>query len=254
MIANSGSNEIGTLYGGEPGDQTGAEWRVRPWYSCPWWVVLRHPDQALALEAATLARHAAANDCIGYNQINRMSLWRALEATGTYDPADITDSCDGDCSAGVTAVWKAAGIRLGDERLATLDPGTYTGNLRSRFMAAGFQALSSAEYLDSDELLMPGDVLLRDGYHTAINLDVGGGVTDWNPENKEDKLNDEQNAALMQLLRTDDPSGRGCTGSNIVDRVAWLGKKTDDILENQKTLGTKLDAIVKKLDACLTKE
>ena len=62
MIANSGGNEWGGLYGGAPGDQTGREWCVREWYSCPWLVVLRHPEQRLAREFAYLARRAAGND------------------------------------------------------------------------------------------------------------------------------------------------------------------------------------------------
>lgn len=248
MIANSGGNEWGGLYGGDAGDQTGREWCVREWYSCPWLVVLRHPDQRLAQEFAYLARRAAGNEHIGYNQLNRMSFWEALEETGTYDPADISTACDDDCSAGVTACVKAAGVRLGYGDVASLDPATYTGNMRERFASVGFEELEEARYTDGDSFLYPGDVLLRDGYHVAMNLDLGDLAEGWDPEGN-DIVNDKQNKALMELLRTDDPTGRGCTGSTPVERIAWLGKKTDEILKNQKALEGKLDKVLAALDA-----
>ena len=183
MIANSGHNEHGGLYGGTPGDQTGGEWCVREWYSCPWSCVLRYPDANAAEEAAYLARRAAGNDHIGYNQLHRLSFWDALDATGTYDPADIDQDCDDDCSAGVTAIWKAVGKRLGIQALADLDPSTYTGNLRERFCDAGFGCITDASVRESDDFELPGDVLLRDNFHTALNLDVGSEMWDkWDPQ------------------------------------------------------------------------
>lgn len=182
MIVNSGSDERGKSWGGQPGDQTGTEWRLRSWYSCPWDVVLRYPNQNMARDAATLGEHAAANDHIGYNQLNRESFWYALADTGSYDPADISVDCDEDCSAGVTALWKAVGYRFDDQALMELDPSTYTGNLREHFVTAGFTAIWDNAYTGDDVYLMPGDVLLNEGYHTAMNVSVGDCVTDWNPD------------------------------------------------------------------------
>ena len=202
MIANSGGNEWGGLYGGEPGDQTGREWRVMPWYSCPWYVVLRHPNQYAAHEAAVLARHAAGNDFVGYNQLNRLSFWDALASTGTYDPADITEPCDDDCSAGVTACYKAAGCRLNINALANLDEATYTGNMREHFMDAGFELITSTDVVSSPDYLLPGDVLLRDNFHVAMNLDCGDAIAegDWHPEDwlpKEPDDNDKIGELIM---------------------------------------------------------
>ena len=212
MIANSGGNEWGGLYGGEPGDQTGAEWRVRSWYSCPWFVVLRHPNQYAAHEAAVLAHHAAGNDLVGYNQLNRLSFWRALEATGTYDPADITEPCDDDCSAGVTACYKATGHRLNIPALANLDETTYTGNMREHFMDAGFEAITSTDVVSSPDYLLPGDVLLRDNYHVAINLDLGDGVDpdSWRPEDWLPKPAEPEIGDLIMVERAiiNAPEGR----------------------------------------------
>ena len=44
-ISNSGSDENGAYRGGQAGDQTGTEWRMRSWYNRPWSCVLRYPDQ-----------------------------------------------------------------------------------------------------------------------------------------------------------------------------------------------------------------
>ena len=49
-IANSGSDEHGESHGGAAGDQTGREWQLKPWYNRPWTVVLRYPNQTVALE------------------------------------------------------------------------------------------------------------------------------------------------------------------------------------------------------------
>ena len=48
-ISNSGSDENGAYSGGQAGDQTGKEWRMRDWYNRPWTCVLRYPDQKVAL-------------------------------------------------------------------------------------------------------------------------------------------------------------------------------------------------------------
>lgn len=256
MIANSGHDENGRYWGGEAGDQTGSEWQVREWYSCPWTVVLRHPNQSYAQEAAELGRHAANNDHIGYNQLNRESFWNALANTGTYDPADIAVNCDDDCSAGVTALWKAVGYRKNDEALKNLDPSTYTGNLRERFEAAGFQALYANEYTGSSAKLMPGDVLLNEGFHTALNLDLGDNAGTWNPGTDDDEENEMNQGQCDQLGSiyywanyTEDPTGRNCTGSTPAERIVWLGKKTDDILTNQEAITAKLDALTKAVEA-----
>lgn len=47
-ISNSGKDENNGTKGGKAGDQTGHEFEVKKWYSRPWTVVLRYPDQAVA--------------------------------------------------------------------------------------------------------------------------------------------------------------------------------------------------------------
>lgn len=121
---------------------------------------------------AQLAGEAADNNKIGYDQNQRTTFYGQLKAVG-WSPSKITTSCESDCSAGVAAIAIASGHILGLSRLQSLSPDIYTGNLRSAFANAGFSVLTDSKYLTSDQYLLPGDVLLYEGHHTAINLDFG---------------------------------------------------------------------------------
>lgn len=149
---------------------------------------MRYSDQALAAEAAELGRHAAANDAIGYCQAHRNTFYEQLAATGTWDPADIAEPCEGDCCRDCTTVWQAVGERHGIEALKRLDPDpynntTYTANARQRYEAAGFQVLTGDFFTGSDAHLLPGDCLLNESIHMAMQLDVGWDVDEgvWRP-------------------------------------------------------------------------
>ena len=172
MISNCGHDERGKYSGGAAGDQTGTEWAVIKWYSRPWKCVLRHPDAKVRGMVAQMARAAAGNDKVGYDQSQRYTFWEHLKAS-KYDPAKITVRCEADCSSGVAAIVKATGYRLGIQKLKDVSIYCYTGNLRAALEAAGFEVLTDSRYLASDAYLLEGDVLLNDGAHTAINVADG---------------------------------------------------------------------------------
>lgn len=172
MISNSGHDEQNNYYNGKGGDQTGGEWAIIKWYNRPWDMVLRHPDEKVRKEIALLARLAANNNKIGYDQYQRHTYWRALE-NSNYDPSKITVECESDCSAGVLANIKAVGYRLGIKDLQEVDYTGYTGNMRRILKDAGFEVFKSSKYLTSDDYLLEGDILLNELKHTATNLDNG---------------------------------------------------------------------------------
>ena len=179
-ISNSGSDENGAYSGGQAGDQTGKEWRMRDWYNRPWSCVLRYPDQKVALKIAQLAIDAALNDKVGYDQSQNRTYLAQLKAAG-WEPSKITVACEADCSAGVCANVTAAGHLLGIPALQN-HTGTYTGNMRSALTKAGFQLLTDSKYLTGGDYLLPGDILLNDGHHTATNVTIGTKVkSSWNP-------------------------------------------------------------------------
>lgn len=171
-ISNSGHDENNRYNSGSAGDQTGKEWELKAWYNRPWTVVLRYPDPAVGIRIAELGIAAALNNKIGYDQYQRTTYWNELQKSG-YDPSKITTACEADCTAGVTANCKAVGYLMGIDKLKNLATDTYSGNMKSRFVAAGFKALTSSKYLTSTAYLLPGDILLYEGHHAATNITYG---------------------------------------------------------------------------------
>lgn len=172
MISNCGSDENKKYSGGKAGDQTGAEWRIINWYNRPWKCVLRHPDPNVRKLISQMAKAAANNNNIGYDQGQRTTFWTQLQAVNYY-PENIKVPCEADCSAGVAAICKAVGYRLNITALKNISIYIYTGNQRAALKAAGFEVLTDSKYLTSDAYLLEGDVLLNDSCHTAINVTDG---------------------------------------------------------------------------------
>ena len=179
-ISNSGSDENGNYKGGQAGDQTGKEWQLKAWYNRPWTVVLRYPDQNVALKIAELGIAAALNNKIGYDQSQRTSYWTQLKAVG-YDPSKITVACEEDCTAGVSSNVRACGYIFGIKALQDI-PICSSRNMRTQFTKAGFTALTASKYLTSGKYLLPGDILLYENHHAATNITCGTSVrSSWNP-------------------------------------------------------------------------
>lgn len=116
-ISNYGHDENVRYAGGKAGDQTGTEYQIMNWYSRPWMCVLRFENRKTASLIADMAKKAALNNLIGYDQgtmgnsNDRYTFWQHLKASN-YDPAQITVSCETDCSASTAAIIKGAGYRL----------------------------------------------------------------------------------------------------------------------------------------------
>ena len=171
-IANSGHDENGRYHGGQAGDQTGHEAELKAWYNRPWTVVLRYPDPAVGLQIAKLEIAMCLNPKVGYDQYQRVTYWKELVAAD-YDPSAIATPCEQDCTGGTTANVKAAGHILGIQTLEDIPVDTYSGNMKARFTKAGFRALTDSKYLTGPKYLLPGDVLLYEGHHAAVNITRG---------------------------------------------------------------------------------
>lgn len=172
MISNCGHDENRKYTGGKPGDQKGDEWAIIPWYSRPWTCVLRHRDPAVRKAIAKKARAAANNNKIGYCQGHRLTYWEHLKASD-YDPSQITVACEADCSSGVSANIRAAGILLKNEELQKIPVSCTTRNLKPQCDEHGFDVLTDKKYLTSPDYLLEGDILLCEGHHVATNLSTG---------------------------------------------------------------------------------
>lgn len=175
MISNCGHDENGKYTGGVAGDQTGGEYANIAWYNRPWTCVLRYPDLAVGLKLAETARAVAFNVNVGYDQGQRLTYYTQLKAAG-WKPEAIKTPCEADCSSSTAANIIAVGYLLGIQALQKISPSLTTSGLRAALKAVGFVLLTDSKYLTSDAYLLPGDILLYDGHHVAVNLDTGSRV------------------------------------------------------------------------------
>lgn len=174
LIGHAAIDENGKAQGGASGDQNKKEVCTREWYNKPWNVVLRCTDPAMAEKIAVACEKACANDKIGYDQWQRNSVY--LEGLKVnLDLAKITVACESDCSSLVCTCAIAAGIPA--DKLYIGGNMRTTRNMRDAFAKTGkFQVLTDAKYLTSDEYLKRGDILLKEGSHTAIALENGSKI------------------------------------------------------------------------------
>ena len=172
-LSNCGHDENGRYAGGKAGDQTGTEYQIINWYNRPWLCVLRFEDKKIAVMIADMAKKAAENDLIGYDQgtagnsNDRYTFWEQLAANG-YDPSKIKKPCETDCSQSTASIVKAVGYRLNKPKLKAVSIYLTTYNMRSAFKTAGAKVLTDQKYLTSGTCLEPGDILLNDNHHVAI--------------------------------------------------------------------------------------
>lgn len=179
MIVSCGHDENGKYRGGAAGDQTGTEYYKRSWYkpSYGWDCVLRYPVATVGVYIASIAEKAAANNNIGYDQNERLTFYKALNAAN-WHPENITTKCESDCSASTAATVIAAGYQMGMVALKNVSPSLTTYNMRSALKAAGFEVLTDKKYLTSDAYLKAGDIILSDSHHVIINLTDGSKAGD----------------------------------------------------------------------------
>lgn len=177
MISNCGHDENNKYHSGRAGDQTGTEYRVISWYNRPWSHVIRPKSRTVGNKLAQIARQAANNNNIGYDQYERLTYYNALEKAD-WHPENIKTKCETDCTASTVANVVATGHQLGISALYDISPKLYSGNIRKGLMATGqFETLTASKYLTSDKYLLPGDILLYENHHAAINLDTGSAVS-----------------------------------------------------------------------------
>ncbi len=160
-IGHASIDENGHARGGQAGDQTGREVCIRDWYDKGWNKVIRPKSTEAAEKIAKTMEVACKNDNIGYDQNQRNTLYQ--EAKGkNWDIAKVTKKCETDCSALVRVCVCAAGIQI---------PDVYTGNLAAVLKGTGkFQILTESKYTKSQSQLKRGDILLKEGSHTAVVL------------------------------------------------------------------------------------
>ena len=164
-IGQASRDERMRYSGGIAGDQDGKEVAIREWYNRPWNKVLRPKNSAIAGRIAVAMEKACKNNCIGYDQSQRTTLYSLAKSNG-WKIEDIKTPCETDCSALVAVCVNAAGVNISGD--------IYTGNEAKALLQTGeFELLSAPKYLMTDEYLKRGDILLYEFHHTAIALQDG---------------------------------------------------------------------------------
>ena len=177
----SENNDAGRNGKAIAGDQTGKEVCVRNYYtpSYGWGMVLRHPTEKIAYEAANIAQLLCASNKVGYDQTQRNTLHDEMKKYN-YSVSDYLSNgrnTETDCSAFITLLFLCSGIKTLE--YITNAPTTLT--MEKVFKAAGFEVLKQNKFLKSDQFLRKGDVLLTPGHHTAICIESGARAYDAQP-------------------------------------------------------------------------
>lgn len=177
MIVHASISEHGnTGWDGraKAGDQTGREVYTRAFYRKPWNIMLRYKDAGIALKASKIAVKLAHSNLVGYDQSERNTLYKALKKHNWDVDAYIRSGkkTETDCSAFVYACFCCVvpGMRSSGNAPTT-------ATMRAVYRKHGFGVYVSDKYLSSDAYLKPGDVLVKEHGHTAMNVSTGSKVT-----------------------------------------------------------------------------
>ena len=165
-IGNAVGDEHGKAAGGEPGDQTGRELRIQPWYlNKKGWRVFRAKSADTAKRIADDMRLACDNPDIGYDQKQRNTLY-TVSAPFDFDAGRVTTPCECDCSSLVRVCLAFAGIK-------TKDFNSVSGP--DRILATGeFIELTDEKYTTQSAYLCTGDILCtKVKGHMAVILNDG---------------------------------------------------------------------------------
>lgn len=167
-IGHASIDENGNASGGSAGDQTGKELCTRDWYTKGWNVLLRPVRADLAEKSAAAMEAACRNELIGYDQGGRNTLYEKAKAVNFLLDA-IEKACECDCSSlvHVCAIAGGANLTYGSN-------GYTTRTMVKAFVASGdYVKITDSKYLTSDKYLQRGDILVKEGSHTAMVLGNG---------------------------------------------------------------------------------
>lgn len=168
-IGHAVHGETGNLKGNKAGDYKGREVYIENWtYSAfsfsryHWKCVLRAKDHNLARAIAANMKAVCKNNNIGYDQnsSDNATFYDAAKANG-WDIAGVSKKCETTCSNAVSVCLNAAGVRMPRK--------WHTSRMKKSLMDTGlFDCYTKAEYVKSANKLVPGDILLYPGRHTAV--------------------------------------------------------------------------------------
>ena len=184
-IFNTQQNELGTLTGGQRGDQNGKEARIDnyPVYyrapSYPWDFVLHCTREDVRECAVSLAEQAAENPNVGYDCGEyKNSLWDEAEKAG-YDLSVIGTPCGASCATAVLTFYKCAGYLLEIPELKEIDTFKDVWDIDDQLEGTGlFEKLT--EDLHSPDNHYAGDIYVAESRHTVMQVTDGKNMAEKN--------------------------------------------------------------------------
>ena len=165
-VGGASIDENGKAHGGQAGNQTGKELRKQKWYKhTKGWRVFRAKTAAVAAKIAQDMKWAVANRHIGYDQYERLTLYKEAKPLG-FNCHLVTTDCETDCSALVRVCCAYAGIDLPNFRTPT-EPAALLDS-------GAFIEMKGAKYTDESAYLRAGDILCtKTQGHTVVVLNDG---------------------------------------------------------------------------------
>lgn len=151
------------------GDQNSKEVCVRSWYSRPWDIALRYPDDKIRLKAAAAAVKLANSNLVGYDQSERNTLYKALKSCNWDVDAYIKSGkkTETDCSAFVYAVYCCFVPSMRSDGNAPR-----TATMINKYRDWGFAIITKENVnLSSGYGLTNGDIVVKENSHTAMVTD-----------------------------------------------------------------------------------
>lgn len=164
-IGHASIDENGRAQNGKAGDQSKKEVCIRNWYlHNQGWYVLRAKDKKVAENIAKCMEDACANDCIGYDQVQRLTLYDAVRTNGfRCDKDSLKVNVETDCSALIRVCLAYAGVTVGNFN---------TSNEKKFILAT--KKFEEVDCGSTSNHLKRGDILVtRTKGHTVVVLSDG---------------------------------------------------------------------------------
>ena len=152
---------------GERGDQNKAEVSITEYYNKPWGYVIRAKNLQMGLRIANAMKMICSNDNIGYGQHFRNDIITEGEKVD-WIFKDIKKPINCDCSSAVTACVINAGI---SKSKVYKGNSMTTRNMRTTLEKTGEFDVIPVKSLKPEDLML-GDILLAEGSHTAVVVEI----------------------------------------------------------------------------------
>jgi hypothetical protein len=136
--------------------------------------MLRCKDKSIAKKAAAIAKKLADSNLVGYDQSQRNTLYQALKSCNWDVDKYIASGkkTETDCSGFIYAVFCCLIAALRADGNAPT-----TSTMRAKFKANGFTVYTESKYLTTDSNLITGDILVKEGSHTAMAITDGANAS-----------------------------------------------------------------------------